>query len=111
MWLLGYSSSPHNAVLQFGAAGEIGHSGVRECRAGVPVSGLCQLVGAQPGGAAKASTGILFLCVPAPCCLLRNSDHIRKVHISVGLPGQYSLFCPVLSKYSKWVQENSKKCG
>lgn len=71
------------SLAAFGAAGEVGHSGV-------PVSGMCHLVGAQPGGTAKASMGILFLCVPAPCCLLCNSNLIRKVHISVGLPGQYS---------------------
>lgn len=89
MWLVGYSSSPHNAVLlhlvqlvrlvtlEYGSAG-----------LEFPISGMCHLVGAQPGGTAKASTGILTLCVPAFCCLLCNSDHIRKVHISVGLLGQ-----------------------
>lgn len=44
------------------AAGEVGHSEVWEGRAGVLVSGMCHLVGAQPGGTAKASMGILFLC-------------------------------------------------
>lgn len=98
----GYSSSPHNAVLLLLVQLVRLVTRVWECRAGVPDSGMCHLVGAQPGGTAKASTRILILCVPALCCLLCDSGHIRKVRISVGLPGQYSpsLFCPVLSKYS-----------
>lgn len=94
----------------FGAAAEIGHSGVWECRTGVPHLWNVPSSGRQPGGTARASTEILILCVPAFCGVLCN---IRKVHIPVGLPGQYlsSLFCPVLSKYSLCVQENSKKCG
>lgn len=38
----------------FDAAGEIGHSGVWEWKAGVPISGMCHLVGAQTDAGKKA---------------------------------------------------------
>ena len=113
MWLVGYSTSPHNGVLL--------HF-LQLVRLVTPVyqswsSHLCHLVGAGPGGGpVKASTclprqhsDIVPLCVTAPCCLLCNSDECQKSSYFCGFtwpvlshPNIFFLRCPnILTGFMK----------